>query len=131
MATVEQISLWSVDDALLNIKILLPEGWVINTAYDATSKLHSVEVLNMEDPQSEFGYSQWSGESFDLRVLLLDCYGWLVLRDAPNSSSPMWSRARDPLPKVTKTVTLGGQGTDSDDPGDLDPEEIRRLLRDR
>lgn len=68
-------------------------------------------------------------EGADKRLVLLDVFGWLWLRDMPKPSTDSpWVRKNNP---TIATVTRRFQGSHLPDPEDLDPEEIAKVHKSR
>ncbi len=118
MPTIEEMSLWSVEEVHAQILASLPGDWVLTPSQNPTSRMFSCSVTD------EAGTVHWAEEHPDLRLLLFDLYGWLVLRETKSVSS-MWIRPREALPKGVREVAATPGGTSDGDPEDLDPEQVR------
>lgn len=118
--SIEEMSTWSVNDVLTNVRMSLPDGWSLDVKHNDRSKVFSCIVRDDKDAQA------WTEEHSDLRLMLFDLYGWLVVRLAP-AVSPMWNRPRQAMPKIVEgEISLDGASS-APDPEDLDPDVIRRL----
>lgn len=121
MSTIEEMSLWTVDDVMVQVRLLLPSGWEVTQGREG-----SFFVSTLSDSS---GTVQWDRYNTDLRLLLLDAYGWLLLRNS-RPANPSWSREKEITPKTVQGE-VGLEGVPVPDPEDLDPKEIQAILAGR
>jgi hypothetical protein len=109
--TLAEMTAWSADEIREAALEILPAGWHLMCGRD---------VLFWAVIQDTDGVYQWSCESPDERLLMLDVFGWLYLRGHRRSEGGPWSsRRRD----ITRRVMTASGGS-FDDPPDLDPAEL-------
>jgi hypothetical protein len=114
MPTFEEMSLWSAEEVHQQILAALPKGWQLTYSRSDETKALFCQVMD------ESGV-RWSEEHSDVRLLLLDLYGWLLVRDA-KVSNPVWIRREDPFPMAS--AQEWDTGPSAPDPEDLDPKAI-------
>ena len=123
MPTLEELADWDVGELHNHILSVLPEG----------------VVFKLEPPSPYFrgiytnqdGDILWADVNPDLRILLLDAYGWLWKKTAKVSPNSVWTpRQREVMPRPSvgpRTLP----GVSIPDPEDLDPAEITALYENR
>lgn len=113
MVSVEEISTWSNEETLAQIRKSLPPGW--SFSHDISFGWHYATATDGA------GVTQWSGEHLDERVLYLDAFGWLSYREY-QPRNPIWRPRSGEL-----RVPGGVPSRETVDPGDLDPAEVRAV----
>jgi len=106
--TLTEMTVWSVEDILVVVNNMLPNGWSVARVADDQFYL---------DIADESGTTVWSNTSLDERLLLLDAFGWLLLRDAPRPEDGPWAPRQREL--THRIVTADAKAFT--DPADLDP----------
>jgi hypothetical protein len=112
MFSLEEISSWSLDEIRFHIRELLLKGQRFSV-----TPTEGGWVARIEDTG---GTRLWEHSGWDERILLLDAFGWLWLRQQarPSPDSP-WNR-RNPLTQKSLELQL----PPIPDPEDVDPEEV-------
>ena len=120
MATPDELRRWTKEVIYAQIEQSLPEGWT----FDLAASEHCFRA-RVKDSQ---GLVIWENTSFDIRLLLLDTYGWLWLRDK-KPSSEVWTRRREVRPAEIPVGPVTLSGITLPDPEDLDPKEIAAVYK--
>lgn len=124
MLSPEEIAAWSLDEVREAVIEALPSGWSLSEKRESEG-FHTVTLWSpgTPDPSPEL-----IREGVDIRLLLLDSFGHLWLRGLPRLShdSPWSRRARSDTPRYDH-ARVGGPSVQ--DPVDLDPSEIKKLLK--
>ena len=130
MPTIEEMTAWSPRDIQVELKKLLPEGWVFEhiVSRDGFFRALVVDVSDQKKP-----LVQWEGDNLDERLLLFDAYGWLWMKKHPPEKRQRtpWKTRKSELTRkaVTQRVTLGKDP--APDPEDLDPNEVASIYKER
>jgi hypothetical protein len=120
MPTFEEMVAWSIDEIKAHISEQLPSNWTVE--HGTTSQSYTCTV------KDEKGAVVKTGAQPDLRVLLLDIYGWLYTRGVSTRAPTIWSRRQgSSLHPVGGKRSVPGV-SNIPDPDDLDPEAIRDLV---
>jgi len=119
MSRLYDSSAFSVPEVAGEIATVLPAGW--DFEYDRLPEggFYVGEVRDQD------GAVMWSGNSPDERLLLLNCYGWLVLR-GQKPKHPAWQRTVQLSPQQV-TGSMAAVVSDMPDPGDLDPGQVESV----
>lgn len=116
---IEEITTWTADEALANIRLSLPKDWVFQPSSDAG--FVSAVILDGE------GTEQWICEEPlpDPLLIYLEAYGWLHTRTS-TVRHPIWNRRGE----IAREAIKGQRGfpTVINDPEDVDPSEIEKEL---
>jgi len=117
VTTLEEVSAWSNDELDAQIHSLLEPGWTFNVRPE-DGWWYGI-VADAE------GGQEWADSQADVRLLLLNAYGWLYThRQQPKD--PLWRRRQELDPRVVRgQVSLCGVTVP--DPEDLDPNEVRAV----
>jgi hypothetical protein len=122
MATIEEMTAWTLEEIQAEIRAALPEKWRFE--FLTEDGQWRTRFLGVE------GECLWWRTYLEPRVLLLDAYGWLWRqqhRQLP--TNPAWiPRDRRKLVPVGK---VGLQGVTVPDPEDLNPDEIDAVYQGR
>src|SRR5580693_8461209 len=122
--SIEEMTTWSISDIEREIRKLLPPEWTFGTA--VKDGWHGAELRNgVSEPQ-------WVDWQADRRLVLLNCFGWLWMRNH-KTLNPAWRvrrgeinvqdlRNRRPAQRVPRTY-----GAPVSDPEDLDPEHVHTV----
>jgi hypothetical protein len=115
MPSVDEMERWTADDARQEINKILPAGWSFEAHRDEEGWCHA-SFHSADGPI-------WSESHPDLKLLLLNAFGWLWLR-GQKPKHPAWriregAKPARPAPQPHPAVA---------DPPDLDPEEINSLV---
>jgi len=126
MVSPEEVAAWSIDELRAEILHLLPTNWQLGTD-ENRSGYWTLKIYSFDDDQNPV--IELEKENADLRLALLDVFGWLWFKKMPQPSqdSP-WVRKNDP---TVASVTRRAQRINVPDPEDLDPEEIARVHKSR
>ena len=118
MPTHEEMATWSVEDVKDQISGLLPLAWTVENAED-----DGFFICTIKDGQGE---SKWRRALYNLRLVLLDAYGWLYTRNNV-PSNPAWGRRRELTPEQVLGHASHLRSAPGPDPEDLSPDEIRSV----
>jgi hypothetical protein len=115
MASLQEMTGWTLDEIQTEIRAVLPQGWRFE--FLTEDRQWRVQFLGAE------GDCLWWQTYIEPQLLLLDAYGWLWRHQHPQPpANPAWiSRDRRKLVPVGK---VGLKGVTVPDPEDLDPAEI-------
>lgn len=119
MPSIEQIDAWSVEEILGEIRRLLTPGL---SFVEATKE--GWATGSFQQPSKEEGSEPvilWSNTNADRRIMLLNAFGWLWLRNQ-KPKHPAWKPRPGGQPARRHPSPLKFQ-----DPPDLDPEHIRAV----
>jgi len=126
MASLEEVTAWSLGEIKDGIRLLLPKDWRFD--YRLTDDgLHKAQIL---EPVQD-GYAvRWEDAFTDERLVLFGAYGYLLSKQhTPHPDSP-WVRrpnqARDTI-KRRAFERFGVSFGSTPDPEDLDPEVVRSV----
>lgn len=89
MFSLFEASTWTTDEVLAQIKAHGPKDWATAIRYDGNQS--SLQLLDAD--QNEV----WAGFGPDLKVLGLDCLGWLLLR-SHTTRNPAWAPRTSEVP---------------------------------
>ena len=118
MHSLTEISTWTYEDAEAALQVALPAGWNFNYAQDQDhTGLYEGAIRDAA------GVEQWRGMLPDLRLLLLDAYGFLSLRGYQGATTGLWAVRRQEL---TSSI-VQKRALEIPDPDDLVPTEIEAL----
>lgn len=121
MPSFEEVSAWSEEELTVEIRLLLPPGWVLVTP---PSNGYWTVSLQRKDPEGN-PVVEWEDDNADKRLVLLNAFWWLWSKGLPKPTGlTPWSRAQD---RVVKPVSL--TGSKIPDPEDLNPAEIEALYK--
>jgi hypothetical protein len=118
MATVEEMTAWTAEEARAAVVAALPPGW--QHRYDHEDGEWTAELI---DPEGQVQYTSTYPEP---RLVLLNAYGYLLARQPAGPRHPLWSRgAREDRRGPRKAGDLGLPGLGpTPDPADLDPADV-------
>ncbi len=120
MPTIEEMSLWSPEDIVTNARVLLPVGWSFYPSYNQEVRVYECTLRDNTEAVV------WHEEHPDLRILLLDLYGWLHLQGQKKFSS-MWVRSRQAPPGRPVVAHMGDSVNSEEYTEDTDPEFVRKF----
>jgi hypothetical protein len=80
--TLAEMTAWSIEEVQVVVENMLPNGWSVTCSVDDQFFLTITDA---------FGVTMWSNTSLDERLLLLDAFGWLLLRDASRPKDGPWA----------------------------------------
>jgi len=123
MLTVEEITAWTTEEILAEIRERLPKGWLAECSWSNEKGYWTVQVFK---PNEEGQLVVEQEESnMDERLALLNTFGafWFKSLPSPASDSPWIRRSEVTVQSVTR------KATQSPDPEDLDPQEIQDILK--
>jgi hypothetical protein len=109
--TLAEMTAWSVEEIEAAVADKLPPGWRLSST--RIGPLHATI-------RDEKGSVVWTHESLDARLLALDAFGWLLLREAPRPEGGPWVPRQHEL--TQRVVTADAKAFE--DPLDLDPAEL-------
>ncbi len=117
MISLEELTSWDTEEIAAHIRKELPPGWTFT--YTWNEGWSQGTILDAESR------SQWDGIHPDLKYLLFDAYGWVVLR-GKSPQHPAWRRRSQR--EVPETPNPSGDVTvEAPDPEDLNPDEVRMV----
>ena len=121
MATLEEVTAWSVDEIRAEIRATLPAGWV----FEEKQLPRGVRRARFLRPDAKGDLVPvWGDTHMDERLLLLGAYGLLWTRDhRPHPDSP-WIRRNNPTREAVTRQVIAKQRCSVPDPEDVDPEEV-------
>ena len=111
MATLAEMTAWSIEETRAEVDRLLPPGWAYRQSHVGFFR----GVICDAD-----GVAQWDESHADERLLLLDAYGWLWTRSLSAPIQGLWATRRTEL----TSRTVGQHAARVPDPEDLDPAEL-------
>jgi uncharacterized protein (DUF2235 family) len=111
MATLAEMTAWSIEEARAEIDSALPAGWVFTQSHVG---LFRALIRDAE------GAVQWSESNYDERLLLLDTFGWLWTRTLEAPTEGPWAPRRAEL--TSRSVQR--HALKLSDPEDIDPDEL-------
>jgi hypothetical protein len=114
MATLAEMTAWSLEEARAEIEHALPQGWVFS--------LSRVGLFRAVIRDAA-GVVQWSDDGYDERLLLLAAYGWLWSRDQEAPTAGPWVPRREEL----TSRSVRNQALNLPDPEDIDPDELAAM----
>jgi hypothetical protein len=115
MPSVEEISAWSVDELITEIKVLLPSDQALSI--EPQSGYWVVRVIKDEELIQE-------ETNLDQRLALLNVFGSLWASSGVSEDSP-WCRKRElPRSSIPESSLY-----DASDPEDLNPDEIQAFYK--
>lgn len=120
MPSIEQISTWTIPEILQEIRARLTEGC---TFVEGTKEGWYIATVQQTVANAEVKVL-WSESGADRKILLLNAFGWLWLRDQ-QPKRPAWRpRTGEGPSRPTR-----GPLVNVPDPPDLDPAEIRAVYQ--
>lgn len=122
MPTLEEVTAWSGEELEAEARHLLPEGWGLSYE-QGTDGWWRASIFDAEQQVV------WADSHADPRHLLLNAYGWLLVR-GQQPTDPQWRRRRELSPRAVRG-DLGLRGVTIPDPEDLDPSEVRAVYGER
>lgn len=123
MHTLEEMSVWGVDDALAHTELEAAKQG-LDVHYYADFEESGVWVVKLTNAEGE---EVWQDQGFEQRILLLSAYGWLCTHNAliTDAADSVWVRRQEiTADAVTRRVNYGPMGPD---PEDIDPDEIAAM----
>jgi hypothetical protein len=118
MFTVEEITAWSIDELITEIRVLLPPGVALTV--DSQPGYFVVRLTNAE------GSLVQEEVNPDQRLALLNIFGCLWSTPSVSDDSP-WRRRRE-FPR--RPIDMANR-QDVPDPEDLNPDEVQSLYKQR
>jgi hypothetical protein len=109
--TLAEMTAWSVEEIQAAVRRALPDDWRFSGSRVGPFR------ATIRDAS---GSQQWSGEGLDERLLMLDAYAWLLLRDHKAPEEGPWAPRRREL--THRIVQADAEAFA--DPPDLDPAEL-------
>jgi hypothetical protein len=124
MATIEEMTVWTIEEINAQAEILLPAGWTL--AYGADPQSTQPFSCQVKD---DSGAVVKASAGPDQRVAMLDVYFWLFTRNSMGTRRTIWNRRPDPRlrPQPGRKVATG-YGPEVPDPDDLNPAAIRHMV---
>lgn len=117
MFSLEEMGTWTIAEVRGEIRKLLIPAWKLRE-----SKVEGWFRAELTGPEGTL----WEDSQADERILLLNLFGWLYLRNA-QPKHPAW-KARPATKRIRVGPTQGGPQANMGEPADLDPVEIDPLV---
>jgi hypothetical protein len=115
MFTLSEVAMWSVEETLQQLKSALPLGWKLTVRVESR-----YTVAELHDDK---GDRCWLSSNPDPKLLYLDGFGWLMVRNH-KTTHPIWRpREREVVLRVPNPAS------NDPDPPDLDPSEVDAVYR--
>ena len=121
MPSIDQISIWTNEETVAEIKRLLPEDSSFEEDFQDGWFFGSIQQTLPSSPESTI---LWKGDGPDRHLLLLNAFGWLWLR-GQKESHPIWR----PRPNSQPSRRHPAPFPNIPDPPDLDPDHIREVYQ--
>jgi hypothetical protein len=109
LAPLSEMTAWSLEEARAALLKALPTGWAFSILHRNPFRA----VIKDGDAVV------WTGDNYEERLLILDAYGYMATRQAPEPTFGPWVPRRAEL---TSEVVLSHAMTP--DPPDIDPAEL-------
>jgi hypothetical protein len=122
LPTAEEISAWSIDEALAEIQALLPKDSYVTSVPNSDGYW----VVMVERPTPDGPVVDMSESNLDRRIATLNLFGQVWLKNAPQPppGSP-WVRRNE----LTREVVTRRVAQNIPDPEDLNPSEVEAVYR--
>jgi hypothetical protein len=111
IASLSEMTTWSTEEARDEVQRTLPSGWTFKITHQRPFQ------ATIADGD---GKSHWEGFNYEERLILLDAYVYLALREAPRATEGPWAIRHGEL----TSETVQRQAMKLPDPEDLDPAEL-------
>jgi hypothetical protein len=118
VATLEEVTAWSLDDIREGIRVLMPEGWVFE---------ERSQHVRLMCPLEKGFKVEWEHFHIDPKYLLLGAYGHLWLRQHKPSPDSPWVRRNNPSREAVTRQVARRTPCCIPDPADVDPAEVEAV----
>lgn len=108
-----------MDEVEAEIERRLPPGWRLNPIWAEAGYWD----YSLESPTTAEWKVEWLDQGVDRKILALNAFGWLWLKDQTPSTASRWTRRQE---LTREAVTQKAQMVP--DPEDLDPKVIDHLV---
>jgi hypothetical protein len=119
MFSLQEMTAWTPGEIEAAVHTALPPGW--RFSFELVESFYWASYTDADEKVV------WARENPDLRIVLLDAYGWLWARKN-EASRPFW-RPRHFETPPPKPGPMSHPGIPVPDPADLDPDEIAVVYR--